>query len=513
MSETAYHRLETRMRRIGEAAAVLHWDWSAIMPVGGADARSEQLAELKAISHGLLTDAETGELIEAAGEDDSLDDWQRANLELIRHDWIKASAVPEDLVVAAAKACSECETVWRTARAAKACSECETVWRTARADKNFAQVLPSLQTAFDLVMEAGRAKAERLGLSLHDALLDDYEPGLRLATIDPVFDDLAGWIPDFLDDVLSHQSAGPEPVALEGPFPTAIQKALGEKLMAAVGFDFEGGRLDESLHPFCGGTPDDVRITTRYDEGDFTSALMGVLHETGHALYEAGLPKDWRRQPVGHSLGMSIHESQSLLIEMQVCRSRDFFEYAAPIMRDAFGGSSEAWAPENLYMLGTRVERGFIRVEADEVTYPAHVILRHRLEKALVTGDLKLADLPAAFDEAMEDILAIRPPDAALGVLQDIHWYAGVFGYFPTYTLGALTAAQFFQTATQADNGIVPGIRSGNFQPLIGWLRENIHGKGSRVSADELVEEVTGKALDPAVFKGHLRVRYLGGAG
>jgi len=500
VSQTAYHRLETRMRRIGlvgEAAAVLHWDWSAIMPVGGADARAEQLAELKAISHGLLTDTETGELIEAATEDSSLDDWQRANLVLIRRNWVKASAVPEDLVVATAKACSECETVWRTARA----------------EKDFAQVLPSLEKAFDLVMESGRAKAERLGLDLHDALLDDYEPGLRLAVIDPVFDDLAGWIPDFLDDVLARQSQAPEPLALEGPFPTAIQKQLGETLMAAVGFDFEGGRLDESLHPFCGGTPDDVRITTRYDEADFTSALMGVLHETGHAMYEAGLPKDWRRQSVGHSLGMSIHESQSLLIEMQVCRSRDFFEYAAPIMQDAFGGSGAAWSPENLYRLGTRVERGFIRVEADEVTYPAHVILRHRLEKALVSGDLKLADLPAAFDDAMENLLAIRPSDAALGVLQDIHWYAGVFGYFPTYTLGALTAAQFFQTATQADAAIVPGIRGGDFQPLIGWLRENIHAMGSRVSADELVEAVAGKALDPEVFKGHLRERYWGGAG
>ena len=255
--------------------------------------------------------------------------------------------------------------------------------------------------------------------------------------------------------------------------------------------------------------PDDVRITTRYAEDDFASAVMGVIHETGHALYERGLPRQWRHQPVGQARGMSLHESQSLLMEMQACRSAAFIAFLAPLARDAFGGSGPAWDADNFRRLYTRVTPDFIRVEADEVTYPAHVILRYRLEKALIGGDMQLADLPAAWNEGMKKLLGIVPPSDREGCLQDIHWYDGAWGYFPTYTLGAMTAAQLFEAACRAQPEIPAAIGKGDFTPLLAWLRTNVHGQGSRLPARELLTAATGRPLDPAVFKAHLERRYL----
>ena len=237
---------------------------------------------------------------------------------------------------------------------------------------------------------------------------------------------------------------------------------------------------------------------------------MGVLHETGHAMYERQLPQRWRWQPVGEARGMSVHESQSLLIEMQVCRGQEFMSFAAPLMREAFGGSGPAWEPDNLRSLYSRVSRSFIRVEADEVTYPAHVILRYRLEKALIAGDLALADLAGAWAEELKRLLGIVPPDDRRGCLQDIHWPEGIFGYFPTYSLGAMTAAQLFDAAKKAEPGLLPAIAKGDFAPLMGWLKANVHGLGSKLSTEELLTRATGRPLDPAVFKAHLKARYLG---
>jgi carboxypeptidase Taq len=281
------------------------------------------------------------------------------------------------------------------------------------------------------------------------------------------------------------------------------------RLMERIGFDFAHGRLDISAHPFCGGTPEDVRITTRYNEDDFARALMGVLHETGHALYQRGLPVDWRLQPVGRARGMAMHESQSLLLEMQVCRSRAFLTYAAPIIREAFGGDGPEWEVDALYRRQIRVRRGFIRVDADEVTYPAHVILRYRLERAMLAGDLDPAELPGAWAAAMREMLGVAPDNDREGCLQDIHWYDGNWGYFPTYTLGALIAAQLFEAARRAVPGLMQAIAKGEFAPLLGWAREQVHSKGSLMSTAALVESASGRPLGTASFERHLRDRYL----
>ena len=491
---SAYATLESRFRRaslIDSAAGILNWDGAVMMPEGSAEARAEQMAALSLVSQDLLTADDMGDLLGSAAEE-ALDDWQTANLREMRRSWVRQTAIPSSLIEAQARANSACEIAWRAARP----------------KSDFASVLPLLEEVVRLVIEAGQAWSAAQGLDLYDALLDGFEPGGRADDIDPVFDHLAAFLPDFTQQVIDRQAAAP-PVAPEGPFPTDRQARLGRRLMTAMAFDFNKGRLDISHHPFSGGTPDDIRITTRYDEDDFLTAIFGVLHETGHAQYEAGLPKSWRHQPVGNARGMTLHESQSLLIEMQACRSSAFMTWAAPLMAEAFAQSGPAWSSDNLLALVTRVERGFIRVDADEVTYPAHVILRYRLEKAVLSGDLLLQDLPGAWNDGLEALLGIRPPEDRIGCLQDIHWYDGAWGYFPTYTLGAMAAAQLFDTAKAVDSDIEPGLARGDFKPLYAWLRPNVHEMGSRLSTNELLTHATGRPLDPAAFEKHLTARYL----
>ncbi len=494
----AYTALAQRFARLWAlegAAAILDWDSQTQMPPGGAEARARQQAALALVIHERLTDPALGDLLDRAESDerDALGPWERANLARMRHRWLHAAALPADLVEARSEAASACEVAWRRARRAN----------------DFAGLAPLLETVLARTREAGEALADALGCTPYEALLDAYEPGARTEAIDRLFADLAAFLPDFIARAQAHQARRPAPVAPEGPFAIPAQRRLAREMMAALGFDFDHGRLDESDHPFCGGTPDDVRITTRYREDDVLSALFAVLHETGHAMYERGLPLQWRDQPVGQAASMSLHESQSLLIEMQACRSRPFFAFAAPRLAAAFGGEGPAWEPENLYRLATRIEPGPIRVEADEATYPAHVLLRYRLEKAMIAGALAVRDLPGAWREGMAELLGLTPPDDRDGCLQDVHWPAGLFGYFPTYTLGAMTAAQLFAAARRADPAIADGIGRGDFAPLFSWLRAHVHGLGASRTAAEIVEQATGRPLDARAFKAHLEARYL----
>jgi carboxypeptidase Taq len=492
----AYRDLEQRFGRLGaieQAISVLHWDTAAIMPGGGAAARAEQLATLRLIAHQHLVAPEiAGLLAEAEATANELGQWQRANLREMRRRWMHATAVPAALVEAESRACSECEAVWRRGRL----------------ENDFASVLPGLERILHIEREIAAVKAERLGTTPYEALLDQYEPGASVAEIDRLFDEIAGFLPDLIEGAMSRQAALPW-ACPAGPFPVETQRHLAIRLMERIGFDFVHGRLDVSAHPFCGGTPEDVRITTRYNENDFARALMGVLHETGHALYQRGLPAEWRLQPVGRARGMAMHESQSLLLEMQVCRSRAFVTYAAPIIRQAFDVDGPEWEVDALYRRQIRVRRGFIRVDADEVTYPAHVILRYRLERAMLAGDLQPAELPGAWAAAMREMLGVAPDDDREGCLQDIHWYDGNWGYFATYTLGALIAAQLFEAARRDVPGLMQAVAEGEFAPLLGWAREQVHSKGSLLSTAELVATATGRPLGTASFERHLRDRYL----
>jgi carboxypeptidase Taq len=494
---TAYQELERSFRRLADlrgAEAVLQWDWATMMPPGGAKARGEQLATLGLLAHELITDAALSDwLDEAEAAANGLNDWQAANLFEMRRRWRHANAVPADLVEALSRASTACELAWREARPAD----------------DFKTVAPLLDDLMSLVRQQATAKADALGVAPYDALLDAYDPGLTAAIIEPIFAELAAFLPNILERVQARQAAEPAPMVLSGDITVEAQRTLAEDLMVRIGFDTDHGRLDVSHHPFTAGVPDDIRITTRYRDGDFTESLMAVVHETGHALYERGLPADWRGQPVGEALGMTIHESQSLLLEMQAGRTDAFINFIAPMARAAFRGIGAAWEVPNLRRTYRRVEPGFIRVEADEVTYSAHILLRTKIEQALLSGDLAVADLPGAWRERMRALLGVDVPNDKDGCMQDIHWYSGAVGYFPTYTLGALAAAQLFAAATGADGAILKGIAAGDFAPLFVWLRENVHGHGSRLPTDLLLQRATGQKLGVEAFRAHLEARYL----
>ena len=492
---SAYSELENReqeLSRFSELGAIAGWDEACMMPPGGGERRGQALAALTGLIHERRADPAVGELLSQA-RNEVLDVWQDANVDEIDRRFRAATAIPADLVQALSLATSRCEQIWREARGRN----------------DWATVLPLLETVVSLSRQQAQALGEALQLDPYDALLESYEPELRSADVEREFSALKEFLPPLLDEVLGRQG---EPLPLEGPFQVAQQQQLCETTMGILGFDFNRGRFDVSHHPFCGGVPDDTRITTRYDESGFLESLMAICHETGHALYQQGLPVDWRDQPVGDALGAAVHESQSLLMELQVCCSREFIEFLAPAIREAFGrgASDPAWSGDNLYRHASRVERGLIRVQADEVTYPLHVILRFELERELISGRLEVRDLPEAWNAAMLKYLG-RSTDGDYnnGCMQDVHWYAGLYGYFPTYTLGALTAAQWFATAREADPEIMPAIARGDLQPLLGWLRANIHGQGRKLCMQPLLKEVTGSELDASYFQRHLKARYL----
>jgi len=494
--DAAYARLLARVTRIatiGEAAAMLGWDAAAMMPTGGGAARGDQMAVLAGVAHGLATEAQVADDLAEAETAASADPWHAANLRLMRHAHTRATALPVDLVEAQIRANATCEMIWREARRAN----------------DFALVRPALAEVFNLVRQQAAALAPALGLSPWDALADASQRGVTAAEIAPMFDAYEAFLRDALPRAEAIQASRPAPVRPQGPFPVAVQEELSRRMATRLGLEPEHSRLDRSAHPFCGGTPTDVRITTRYNEADFASGLLGTLHETGHALYERGLPAAWARQPVGYAAGMAAHESQSLIVEMQACRSDPFLGWLGGEVQAAFGGDPAAYAPDNLVRLWRRVERGFIRVDADEMTYPAHVILRFRLEQALVCGNLAVADLPGAWNDGLHALLGITPPDDARGCLQDIHWYDGVVGYFPSYTLGAMAAAQLMATARRALPGLDAALAQGDLSPLIGWLRHHVHAKGSLLGFSDLLREATGKPLDAADFQAHLTARYL----
>ena len=495
-SALATTRLRDRFARIatlGEASGMLGWDAAAMMPEGGGPARGDQLAVLAGLSHQMLVEPATGDDLAEAESAPPDDAWEAANIRLMRRAYTRATALPGSLVEASARACSTCEKIWREAR--------ET--------SDFALVAPSLTEVVRLTREAANAMAPVLGLTPYDALMDGYQPGIGAADVGPVFLQYQAFLAEALPRAEELQASKPAPLQLPGPFPADAQEAICRRLAERAGLEFRHARLDRSAHPFCGGIPTDIRITTRYDEADCSSAIMGVLHETGHALYERGLPAAYARQPVGEAAGMAMHESQSLINEMQACRSDAYLGWLGPQLLAAFGGPPDAYAGDNLARLWRRVERGFIRVDADEMTYPAHVILRFRLEQALISGDLAVAGLPSAWNEGMQTLLGITPPDDKRGCLQDIHWYDGAFGYFPSYTLGAMAAAQLMAAARRAVPGLDAALAEGSHAPLLGWLRTHVHSQGSRLGFNDLLRHATGKPLDPADFEAHLTARYL----
>ena len=491
---SAYQELSKtfqRLARFGHLGAIAGVDMQTTMPPGGSQARGEAMAELNVFMHELLTDKRLGGLFDAA-QQESLNDVEQANLSEMQRAWQQATILPASLVEAKSLAGSRCEHAWRQQRPAND-------WQGFSAN---------LKEVVELSREEAQLRAEALGVSRYDALLDVFEPGMTSAQLDNTFGELKSWLPALLQKAVEKQQKTAI-VAPVGPFAVEAQKQLGLSVMKTLGFDFNHGRLDVSAHPFCGGVPEDVRITTRYNESDFLSAMMGVIHETGHARYEQNLPKQWRGQPVAHARSTAMHESQSLFMEMQLGRSKAFLQHIHPQVV-ALMGDQPALALDNFVRQTQRVKPGFIRVDADELSYPAHVILRYEIERALIEGEIEVDDIPALWDEKMQQSLGIDTRgNYRDGCMQDIHWTDGAFGYFPTYTLGAMYAAQLFQAVKRAIPQVEDLIRNGELQPVFDWLQQNIWQHGSRFPTQQLLVNATGETLNPHYFRQHLEQRYL----
>jgi carboxypeptidase Taq len=492
MSFAKLDELGRKLEALEHALAILGADEATHMAVGGGEKRADAMASLAGMLHARATAPEIGDWIEAA-EDEALNEDQQAALREFRRHYANLTCLPSEFVE----------------RQMTARTRSEQLWRDLRAKNDWAGFLPSLENVIALVREEAAMRADRTGLDPYDALMEQYDPGNRAADITPVFAELKSFLKGFVPEALAVQEErlAKSPLKpLSGNYPVDRQRELGLEMMAAVGFDLTHGSLAVSHHPFCGGVPTDVRITTRYRTNEFLSALMGVLHETGHALYEQNLPAEWAHWPLGRARGMAVHESQSLFVEKQLGRNPAFWVWALPVVEKHLG---EDWSMDDILPHVHHVERGLIRVDADEVTYPLHVILRYELEQELVSGRLEAADIPEAWDAKMREYLGLSTIDNfADGPMQDVHWPGGAFGYFPSYTLGAMMAAQQWDALKRVHPSADEDIAKGRFDAVNDWRREKIWSQGSRWSTPDLMERATGEKLAAHHFTDHLRRRY-----
>jgi len=486
-------RCERETALLGSCGSLLSWDHQTYMPPKGAAHRAGQLGLLAALVHRQATAPRIGELLAAVeGSELVADPVSEAAVSAreIRRDYDRAVRLPEGLVRELAETTALAHDVWARAREAA----------------DFALFRPWLEKIVGLK----RQQADALGYAAlrYDALLEEYEPGETTARLLPLFAELkAALVP--LVRAIGESGRAPDSSLLARDYPVEAQAAFGMAAATAIGFDFEAGRLDVTRHPFCCGIgPGDVRLTTRYNPRDFADAFFSIVHEAGHGLYDQGLDPAAFGTPLGSAVSLGIHESQSRLWENLVARSRPFWDYAFPRLQAAFPQALAGVSPTDFHRAVNHVRPSFIRVDADEVTYNLHILLRFELERALLAGELAVADLPAAWNEEFARLFGLTPPDDARGCLQDVHWSGGDFGYFPTYALGNLYAAQFFAQA-RAELGDLDGMfRRGEFLPLRDWLAAKIYRQGRRFRAQELVVAVTGRPLAAAPLLTHLRGKY-----
>jgi carboxypeptidase Taq len=496
----AYAELVRRSKELGvlnSCAATLAWDQQTYMPANGAGLRGEQMAFLASLAHQKFTDPTVGDLLAAVEGSDLVADPEAdaaANVRELRRGYDRATKIPPALVAELARVTTAAQQAWEAAKRAND--------------------FPSFRPHLEKVVALKRQEADAVGYQNHryEALLEEYEPGTTVAELKELF---AGLTRDLVPLVrrIADSPTKPDRSILEREYPVDRQKVFAEAAAAALGFDFAAGRLDTTAHPFCSGMgPGDCRITTRYNPRSFPEAFFGVLHETGHALYEQNLPAEHFGTPLGVACSFGVHESQSRLWENQVGRGRPFWDHFFPRLRQTFPAALAGVTVEAFHLAVNDVRPSLIRVEADEATYNLHVALRFELELALLSGDLSVADLPGAWNERFAALLGLPVPDDARGCLQDIHWSFGGIGYFPTYTLGNLYAAQLMAAAKRdlGADGLADDFRRGEFARLKGWLVANVHRHGQRYRAGELCRRATGSALSPQPFLSYLAEKYAG---
>jgi carboxypeptidase Taq len=488
----AWDRLVAKLEDLsdlGRAAALMHWDQAVMMPPGGAPSRARAQATLEAIMHARLTDPAVGDLLAELESDADLDDDQRASLRILRHDYDRATKVPADLV----KEMAEVQ------------GHSYQAWTEARPEDDFSILEPHLEK----LLRLKREEADALGYEgeRYDALLDAFEPGMTAAEVGEMFTDLVSGLEPLNDAVLGVERPAPEWLSAE--YDEATQREVCQWLVETLNFDTTRGRLDESPHPFTMGlVPSDVRQTTRAERNNVLASIFAAIHETGHALYEQGLPSDHTDLPVGRAPSLGMHESQSRMWENLVGRSREFTGFLLPVFKERWEEQLGMISPDDFYAGVNHAQRSLIRVTADELTYNLHVAVRFELERALLRDELPVSELPDAWDDAYEKRIGIRSPNRADGVLQDMHWAMGAIGYFPTYTLGNIYSAALFAKAADEVDGLREGFTRGETRPLLEWLRENIHSEGYRHDARTLAEKVTDGPITARPLLDYLTDKY-----
>lgn len=491
----SFAKLDTHCRALEaleHALAILGTDEATQMASGGGEKRAEAMAALSGMYHRQATDPKVADWMHAASNEE-LDTQQGAALRELGRSYRNATCLTSEFV--------ERQTLTRM--------RCEQLWRETRAKGDWFGFAPALSDVITIIKDEAEIRASVLNLNPYDALMEQFDPGNRTAEITPVFAHLKAYLKDFVPHAIAIQqerNAKRKVKPISGHYSAESQRALGLAMMKAVGFDMNHGSLSVSHHPFCGGVPTDVRLTTRYRTDEFLSALMGILHETGHGLYEQNLPKQWSHWPSGKARGMAVHESQSLFVEKQIGRNPAFWEFALPYVAQYLG---EDWALEDILPHIHKVERGLIRVDADEVTYPLHVMVRYELEQEMLQGGLAVSDLPEVWDVKMKDYLGVSTLDNPKdGPMQDVHWPSGAFGYFPSYTLGAMMAAQQWATIKGENPAIDDEISMGNFTTVNRWRHENIWSKAATLTTPEIMNAATGEPLNASHFIAHLQARY-----
>ncbi len=474
------------LHALSQVAGLMSWDQEVMMPSSGASARSEQMAALETVAHERRTAPKYGDLLQQL-EDDDLEPTARRNVELARRDFDRAVKIPGSLATELARTTSRANVVWSKAREAN----------------SFADFAPELESIIALKrQEADCIKAD--GQSRYGALLNDFEPGMTVEVLQPLLEGMRPRLAVLREKIAG---SGAKQPALRGEFDTNAQMKLARKIADALNYDWQAGRLDLSVHPFSSGTGGDVRITTRLDANNPLDCLYSTIHELGHALYEQGIPASQAFTPIGHHVSMGVHESQSRLWENQIGRGHAFCRWFYPHLVDAFGDTGLDNG-EALYRAVNHVETGFIRTEADEVHYNLHILLRFELERELIAGELDVSDLEAEWNRRFERDFGVTVPDAKRGVLQDIHWSAGLFGYFPTYALGNIYAAQL-NGAMRTELGDVDGaIANGETETILNWLRKNIHEKGSLLPPEKTIEAAVGAPVSADPLLDYLEEKF-----
>jgi carboxypeptidase Taq len=483
--------LRKRAATLSSVQRLLSWDQETYMPAAAGEGRSEQQSVMAGIAHKASTDARIGELLGTCRSDATLvaDPVIAANIREMQRDYELATKLPGELV----------------SELAKVGSQAQEVWKHAREKSNFKLFAPWLEKMMDLTRQKASCYGAPEGGELYDALLGEYEPGATAREIETIFTPLRGRLSDLIAQIATSKKKVSTKI-LTSKIPADKQHAFGQFVLESMGFDLKAGRLDVTTHPFCEGLAQgDTRLTTRYRDEKFTDALYGTMHEMGHGLYEQGLPKDdYFGEPIAESISLGIHESQSRMWENFVGRSRAFWTWALPRARKTLGGALAKATVEQLHAAVNTATPSYIRVEADEATYNLHVMLRFEIERGLISGDIKVKDVPGVWNENFKRLFGIKVPDDRRGCLQDVHWSFGLIGYFPTYTLGNLYAAQFWEKINKDIKDLDSKIAKGDFAPLKKWLNKNIHSHGKRYRAGELCEKLTGKPLSADPLMRHL---------